>query len=204
MRDLSVHRWFLNVALPPSSVRCSSLTQSSRSQEGWSPLPPCVSPSPHRRCTRDATPHLHRPLWCVSRALAEFQGELASRWFRDGRSRCGCGCGCREHVDGTLTSLALVSSALWTGWRRSPPSSSSRPVLFTWWSTALCGTLGGLSSPVNRSQARRSIERGNRLGFAVRSLCTCPPALIHGTRTCAQLHSDTGRTLVPVLRCVGA
>jgi hypothetical protein len=23
------------------------------------------------------------------------------------------------------------------------------------------------------------------------------PALIHGTRTCAQLHSDTGRTLVP-------
>jgi hypothetical protein len=24
-----------------------------------------------------------------------------------------------------------------------------------------------------------------------------PPALIHGTRTCAQLHSDVGRTLVP-------
>ena len=25
----------------------------------------------------------------------------------------------------------------------------------------------------------------------------CAPAPIHGTRTCAQLHSDTGRTLVP-------
>jgi hypothetical protein len=74
LRDLSVHRWFLNVALPPSSVRCSSLTQSSRSQEGWSPLPPCVSPSPHHRCTRDATPHLRRPLWCVSRAPHRISG----------------------------------------------------------------------------------------------------------------------------------
>ena len=99
----------------------------------------------HRLLTADAlaTPRCTSTVLCGASPvpLAEFQGELASRWFRDGRSRCGCGCGCREHVDGTLTSLALVSSALWTGWRRSPPSSSSRPVLLTWWSTALVGHL---------------------------------------------------------------
>jgi hypothetical protein len=44
--------------------------------------------------------------------------------------------------------------------------------------------------------ARRSVERGNRLGFAT-SLCTSPHALIHGARTCTQLHSHAGRTLVP-------
>jgi hypothetical protein len=47
------------------------------------------------------------------------------------------------------------------------------------------------------SSNRRSIERQSlSLGFAL-SLYA-PPALIHGTRTCAQLRSHVRRTLVPL------
>jgi hypothetical protein len=34
------------------------------------------------------------------------------------------------------------------------------------------------------------------LGFAVTSLCKSSRALIHGTCTCTQLHSDTGHTFI--------
>jgi hypothetical protein len=174
LRDLSVHRWFLNVALPPSSVRCSSLTQSSRSREGWAPLPPCVSPSPHRRCTRDATPHLRRLLWCVSRAPRRISGRaaitLVSRraltvwvwvWVQGARRR-------HAHVAragqfGSVDWLETIASLF------QQPACAAHLVEY-----GPRGTPGGLSSPVNRSQERRSIERGNRLGFAVTSLYVPP------------------------------
>jgi hypothetical protein len=91
---------------PPFDAR--PFTQSSRSQEGWFPLPPCVSPSPHRRCTRDATPHLRRPLWCVSRASANFR----ESWRRVGFATDAHGVG--VGVGAVSTSTARSRRSRWS------------------------------------------------------------------------------------------
>jgi hypothetical protein len=60
---------------------------------------------------------------------------------------------------------------------------------------------------VVRLFANRSVvidEYGvNRSGFAVTSVFNVSPARIHGTCTCAQLHSHVGRTLVPPTAALG-
>jgi hypothetical protein len=82
---------------------------------------------------------------------------------------------------GRVVEPGLTSDILRVAWL-APPSrlltrgQALRPVAL---SQTGPGTVAGIADRslkpgVNRSQARRSIERGNRLGFAVTCLCTPP------------------------------
>ena len=76
---------------PPFDARPSP-NRRGRRKDG-SPLPPCVSPSPHHRCTHDATPHLRRPLWCVSRASPNFRESWRRVGFATDAHGVGVGAG---------------------------------------------------------------------------------------------------------------